>query len=498
MRSAYPGASAAAGSYETYRGSAWVDGSWKDLTYSLSARYLTADGYRDNSATEGIDVGLNLSWYPLDYARIYLGGWYHNDDTGLPGAIRESDFAAGAQRDGTLFPDDFSEIDEQVVKGGVELSFAGDSLFTLDLSHRRRDLLSYASFVGGNYTGDTGIDTVNVSPQLLIRRALAGLPNVLTVGLDYRSDEEEITNESLYFGEETSGVFVLEKENYGLYLRDEVSVGEALSLSAGYRYDRADFSFGPGNHEAVDMDENLGTAGINYAFPEGSFAYVSYSKSFRYPVLDELFNFFSSTINADLTSQRTDDFETGFRCAFGGRTYAHLNLFHSSTDDEIFFNPLSYANENLDGKAVRRGAEITFEALPAEWLALNGSYTYVRTKIDGGVYDGSRVPNVPTNKASLSAVFTPAKGLALTLEGIYVGERPFISDFGNLLDAQEDYAVVNGKIEYRWKKIAVSLAANNLADREYTEYGALGGFPVERAYFPSPGRNFTAGLTARF
>jgi outer membrane receptor protein involved in Fe transport len=57
---------------------------------------------------------------------------------------------------------------------------------------------------------------------------------------------------------------------------------------------------------------------------------------------------------------------------------------------------------------------------------------------------------------------------------------------------------MNGKVEYRWKNLSASLAVNNLADRKYTEYGALGGFPVERAYFPSPGRNFTAGLTARF
>ncbi len=492
------GASAAAGSYETYRGSAWADGTWKDLTYSLSARHLTSDGYRDNSATEGVDVGVNLSWYPLDYARIYLGGWYHHDDTGLPGAIRESDFAAGTQRQETLFLDDFSEIDEQVVKGGFEVSVGDDGLFTADLSRRRRDVSSFASFVGGNFTGDTRIDTVIVSPQFLTRRDIAGLPNVLTLGFDYHLDDEEITNESLFFGEETSGDFTLEKENYGVYLRDEIAIVEALALSAGYRYDRAEFSFGPESPESVDMDEHLYSAGINYTFREGSSAYVSYARSFRYPVLDELFNFFTNTINTDLVNQTTDGFEAGARYAFDGKTYVHLNLFHGSTDDEIFFNPLTFVNENLDGKAVRKGAELSFEARPAGWMALKGSYTYVRTKIDGGTFDGSRVPNVPESKAALMAVFFPAKGLALTLEGIYVGERPFISDFGNVLDNQDDYAVMNGKIEYRWKNVAASLAVNNLADREYAEYGALGGFPVERAWLPSPGRNFAVDLAVDF
>ena len=36
---------------------------------------------------------------------------------------------------------------------------------------------------------------------------------------------------------------------------------------------------------------------------------------------------------------------------------------------------------------------------------------------------------------------------------------------------------------------------NNITDKDYSEYGVLGGWPVERAYFPSPEFNILFGLS---
>jgi outer membrane receptor protein involved in Fe transport len=42
------------------------------------------------------------------------------------------------------------------------------------------------------------------------------------------------------------------------------------------------------------------------------------------------------------------------------------------------------------------------------------------------------------------------------------------------------------------------LDINNLTNREYSEFGVLGGFPVEKAFYPSPKRNFLVGLSIDF
>jgi len=77
-----------------------------------------------------------------------------------------------------------------------------------------------------------------------------------------------------------------------------------------------------------------------------------------------------------------------------------------------------------------------------------------------------------------------------------VGERPFISDFSNAFEDQEDYLIVNTKLKYQWKKITAFLNINNITDKEYSEYGSLSTFPItEPAFYPSPKINFLAGVT---
>jgi iron complex outermembrane receptor protein len=488
------GISVEAGSYNTFKTVAWAGGSLEKLSASAAVKYLTSDGYRDNSGNEATDVDLDLSYTPSDSLVLTLGGRYHRDDAGLPGAIKESDFAGGVTRRETVHPDDFVEVEDYDATVGAEYLFAGDSLFKVDLTWRRRDALSFASYVGGEFTGDTAIDTVIVSPQFVFHSAVQEMNNTLTLGFDYHRDSEDITNESTFFGAVTGGVFELEKNNYGLYVQDELELRPGLYLSGGYRYDWADFSFTPSTPDGSTMDENLFMAGANYTYSGKSYAYLGYSRSFRYPVLDEIFNFFNSTLTTDLVSQTTDNLEIGFRHYVGEKGYVHLNLFASSTEDEIYFNPATFTNENLDGDARRRGVEISFDARPLTWLGLNGSYARMISDIDGGTFDGNDVPNVPDHKAVLRALFFAGHGITAVAEGIYVGERLFVGDFPNGFENQESFSVLNLKLEYEWRNLVAHVTVNNATDEEYSEYGALGGFPVERGFFPSPERNFSAGI----
>ncbi|MGB2687536.1 MAG: hypothetical protein WBC36_00980, partial [Desulfobacterales bacterium] len=103
------------------------------------------------------------------------------------------------------------------------------------------------------------------------------------------------------------------------------------------------------------------------------------------------------------------------------------------------------------------------------------------------------------HKAALIGLFTLGKGFSLTVDGVYVGERPFISDFSNDFENQEDYLIVNTKLKYLWKKMTVFLNINNITDKEYSEYGGISTFPItEPGYFPSPKINFLAGISADF
>ena len=492
-------AAVAAGSYNTFRASASTSGSSNNLSYNISGSYLNSDGYRDNGDTEGGDVGADLGYYVGDRMKVNLSGGYHKDDTGLPGAIKKSEFEQGVSRTDTLHPDDFADLEDYYVKLAPEIFFLNDSLFKIDFSFRDRSSLFFSSFSGGTYEGDTNIETIALSPQFVFKEKIYGFNNSLTFGLDFENAAEDITNTTMYMGYPDVGMFELEKENYGLYIHDEIYLLDNLSISGGYRYDKAKFKFKPSTPDSTEMSENLYTAGINYNFYQKSYAYFSFSHSFRYPVLDELFNFYTNTINTDLLPQTSDDYELGVRYYFTPSLFANVNLFHIDTKDEIIYDPASGffgANVNLDGKTRRDGVEVVLSKV-YEKMTLTGSYTYTDAKISGGDYDGSKFPNVPRHKATLDTLFSLGHGFSLNVNGFWVGERPFVSDFANGFDEQDDYLVLNTKLKYRWKNLTAFLNVNNLTDEEYSEYGVLSTFssPWEEAFYPSPKINFLFGVS---
>jgi iron complex outermembrane receptor protein len=494
----HAGAELAGGSYGTFRTNVYAGGSLKDLSLRLTGNYLTSDGYRDNSKTETKDLGLNAGYYVNDYLKLDFSGGYHRDHTGLPGALKESDFTAGASRTDSKFPQDFSETEDYYFQFRPEVYFSDDSVFALGMSLRRRDFLSFSSGDWGNFLGDSEITTSALSPQVVLKKRIGQIKNSVTAGFDYQKTDNDILNDSLFFGERTTGMFTLKKEDYGYYVHDEIGAADLIHLSGGYRYDRAKFSFSPSTPDGITMSRNVYTAGINYIYFDRSYAYFSYSRSFRYPLLDELYSFYTNTINTDLLPQTSDDYEFGARHYFSDSFIGHVSLFRVDTDREIFFNPGTYQNENLDGMSRREGVEVSLDAKVVNWLTLRGSYTFTRAKIEEGAFEGKNVPNVPKHKAAADLKCAITREATAILTGLYVGERPFISDFANDFSSQQGYFLLNAKFIYRWKSLKAFVDINNLTDKEYSEYGVIGGFPLEKAYYPSPKRNFLVGLSIDF
>ena len=500
------GLGAAVGSYDTYKGDAYLSGSISNLMYSLSASHLDTDGYRNNSSQEARDIGLNLNHYASDALKLNFSTGYHKDDTGLPGALKESDFAAGASRRDTINPNDFAETEDYYFKGGSDFFFLGDNLFKLDMAYRVRNTSTFASFVGGNFTAATEIETISASPRLVLKNEFRGVSNTLSIGFDYEDITEDLVNDLTFPPFSSIANFELKRKSHGYYFYDDFKPLPELSVSAGYRRDQAEFDFDSftAAPESVSADADAYTAGVNYTFIGKSYTYFSYARSFRYPVLDEFFDFTGNTVNTALKPQKSDNFELGLRYYFNAASYAHLNIFRVDTADEIFLNPTPKGfgitgNDNLDGETRRDGVEISFNTALEKWLSLNGSYAYTDAKIRDGRFKDKDIPDVPSHQAGLGAVFT-WQGVTLALNGIYIGERPYVSDFENSFDLQKDYLVFNAKLKYPWKIFTFFLDINNITDEEYAEYGVISLFsaPREKAWYPSPKRNVLAGARIDF
>ncbi|MCX7913567.1 MAG: TonB-dependent receptor [Thermodesulfovibrionales bacterium] len=483
------------GSYDTFKSVAFGNIASKKANLFVIGSLLKAQGYRDNSETDAKDLGINLNYYHTDSLRLNMSAGYHKDETGLPGALKESDLIAGLPRTATTRPLDFADTEDYYFKLSPEYHFDKDNSFKIDFSLRKRDFLSFSSGDWGSFTGNSETKSISLSPTLLLRHKRGSVSNTLILGFDYHRHDNDIVNESLFFGTPSKGIYNLQKKNYGFYFHDELRLFQPLSINAGFRHDKAEFDFTPSKPDNISMKKNLFTTGANYNFYKRSYFYLSYAKGFRYPLLDELYSFITNTINTGLKPQSSDTYEIGVRHYFTDSNYIHFNLFKINTKSEIFFNPISFNNENLDGKTKREGIEIALSSKFSEWLLLKTGYTYTNSNIRSGSFIDKAIPNVPRHKASAEIVAFLNKGLTITVNGLYVGSRSFISDFSNEYGKQKSFLVVNTKFKYQWKNILIFIDINNLTNKEYAEYGVIGGFPPERSYYPSPKRNFLVGLS---
>ena len=485
------------GSYETFRGAAGIGGTQGIWSFDVGAGYLDSDGYRDNSQTEAKDISATVRVDPSEVVSFNLSGGYHEDETGLPGSLLESDIAAGADLTDTVNPDDFADTEDYYAKGGLELFFLTDDAFRLDGSYRKRSAEQYASFVGGYFSGDTDIETIALSPRFTFQESFGEVSNRLIFGADFSRNEEDINNFSSYSG---ASSYNLEKESIGYFIHDDLGVTRNLSLTGGYRYDKADFSFSSGPDDDQDYDEESFTVGVNYTVGIAK-AYASYGTSFRFPVLDEIFNFIDNSASTTLKPQNSKNIEAGAMIGMlEGMTLA-VNMFRIETEDEIFYNPSGGpfgfgANENLDGESTRQGFEVKWAYHYKGWIT-GANYTHMKTDIDGGAYDNSSIPNVPENRVSANLGYAFDMGLFLGVNGLYMGSRYLISDFNNSAVKQDDYTVVNAKIKYDWRWLSFFVDLNNIFDEEYSSYGGLN-FLGEPGYYPSPEFNVLAGVTARY
>lgn len=492
---------AAYGSYDTYKLNAAVSNAHDKLSYDISAGYLDSDGFRDNSEADAKDIGGNLRYDPSHRTRLHLSAGYHYDDTRNPGAILDSQFAAGARRTDTFLPNDFNEVDDYYVKAGLEVDMLSNDMFKLEASSRWRDKDAYGSSGAYWFTANTETEILTLSPQFIFREDFGGVSNRITLGGDYTHSTKDYDSYSEYFGTPSQIVATLKKENFAYYLHDDLTIGKDLSISLGYRFDRATYEYEPVSSDSKrTFDEEGYNVGFNYLLGPGSHLYASYTRGFRYPVLDEQFYYFNSRLDTSLNPQKSDDYEIGASAAVTPNLNLGLTFFRSETNDEIIFNFAVGENDNLDSTVIRQGAE-----LAVGWhykaLAISGRYSRTDIDVDGNQFNGNTYPSVPEDKASATARLQFRCGLSMGLEAIYIGERLFIGDWDNAYRKADDYTAVNAKVEYQWRRLTFFADLNNIFDEEYAVFSALGynsSFVVEPGEYPAPDFNVLVGVSARF
>ncbi|MCQ8104221.1 TonB-dependent receptor [Methylomonas sp. SURF-2] len=383
-------------------------------------------------------------------------------------------------------------------------------------------------------TSETTQQSFGFALQNAFHHKVFGMNNQLIAGASYdhstahyRADTE-LGSLTANRGVAAGGVFLLdsrvrlntETNNYGVFLTDTLSVTDKLDVTVSGRYNITHLEL-KDHFPGDDPDENLTgfhtfnrinpAAGLTYAFmPELTF-YGNYSESSRVPTPMELScadpdnpcklpNAFVA--DPPLAQVVANTWEAGLRgdlkkLPFEGRVHWNAGFFHVINNNDILWQGNGAVNgmgyfENV-GKTQRQGAEAGLSGLFFDnrwrWSA---NYTYIDATyqspfgspngahpdaVDGvtQVRPGDRIPGIPAHIAKFSTDVDILPQWTLGFDMSYNSGQYLRGDEANLLPKIPAFVVFNLRSEYRFNEhVALFGRVNNLFDREYANFGAIG------------------------
>ncbi|MEI9475614.1 MAG: TonB-dependent receptor [Deltaproteobacteria bacterium] len=482
------------GSYQSSRLAGSVGGKWGSFSAMINADYSTTDGYRDNGFLRAKNLGGRFIYDVSEALSLSFSGNLHRDDAGYPGGLPKPLYEQ--DRESTLHPDDRAKTDDGYSLLGVKAKLWDVGRIEADFSYRHREIDdSFPSFF---FEDERRLTTWGLTPRYILEKPLVNHSNKLTVGVDLYQSDSNVDSQSVFFG---ANRLVVKKKSAGVYALDELSVLENLILSLGYRHEWVHYDLLQGTPQSEDKTKDHEPAyslSLDYLFWKKSSVFISAKRSFRFPVSDELIQFYPTfQVNPSIQPQTGYHYEAGVRHAFSDHIEANLTFFWIDQKDEIFFNPATFSNENYP-KTRRQGLEAGVNVRPLPWFSVWGNYSFIKPILRAGSFSGNDIPGVPRNKASAGTNIDMGKGFLFDARVTYVGPRYLISDFGNKLDRMDGYSTFDTKLTYSWKGLKTFVGINNLFNEKYAEWAVTNAAGTTQLFYAAPERNFFGGISYSF
>jgi vitamin B12 transporter len=443
--------SAEGGSYDTFRESGQLSGSWEQFDYSLGASRLDTDNARPNNQYRNSSGLANLGWSPNDQLRFSTLISYSLSDTGNPNTIFD--------------PKPFDNFLTERWLIAPRVNYRPFDWWDHQL------IVSYDHERQVNKPNDDGF--VGPTRALFTRLTIDYQNNLkpaswltLTSGFFYSQVDsgEERPFISQEFGPQPTFISDYTEEAAGFFQASIVPFKD-LNLVAGGRYDHFNQFGGVGTWRVAGNYKLESTSTILHS---------SYATGFSPPTSqDKIFG-----NNPNLEPEKVRGFDIGVRQKFwDDRVFIDATYFHNDLSNVIGLNGL-FATVNL-GAARTQGLELELHARPIQHLDLTATYTYldaVKTSAaDIAQPAGSRLPRRPRNEIYFSASYLWFEKLQTTLEAKWVNAREELN-FGAPNFDIEDYSFANFAAAYAWNShLTIFGRVDNLTNEHYSE---VFGFPA--------------------
>ncbi|MBW6418500.1 TonB-dependent siderophore receptor [Celeribacter sp. PS-C1] len=429
------------GSYGTYAGgiSSVLESEAGKLSFGLShvktdgfssrASDTEDDGYEATTLTFGLEQDVS------DRVTLGLSGLYITSDNEYDLSTSNSAGESSREQKGLR---SFARIQGDVINHefsaslfDTERSYPGG--YTEDYSGKRREFA---------YLGSTDLSALST----------------LTFGVEYTEEEFNIDG--------------LSEKDDNMAIKAEWlhSPMETLDLSVALRYDdHSDF----GDHLSGRLAAAWEVA------PDWTLRAVL-GTGFRAPSLYERYSPYGK---ADLKEETSQSAEIGIERRFAGDDFVKGTLFYTEIKDRIDYDFATSSYNQVSGKTVSKGLELSGHYTLSERVALFGNYTYTDAETAGE--EAQRVPRHDL-VVGIDAVLTDQINGQLMVQHVAdVTPSPYAPADHKV----GDYTLVNAGLSYQLNDATeLSLRIENLTDEDYETAGG----------YNTPGRSAYLGLKASF
>lgn len=283
--------------------------------------------------------------------------------------------------------------------------------------------------------------------------------NHLTMGLDFYQDnlqDEAINDYSYRPGNNFTSVPKSHQTGLGIYLQDEYTPTDRWRLLGGLRYDTFKFKseddplYQGDPFDVTDSDVS-GNIGAMYAVSPNVELTGLIGRGFRSPNIQE--RAYNGSVsepgfwvvqNPDLTSERSLNYEVGFKLTYD-RYYGGVNVFYNDVRDLITFvelgedpntglNLIQY--DNIEDATIK-GIEIELETLFAKSWTMITNFSYTEGDDDN---TGEPLGFIPPYKFVLGFRYQAPKWWWETT-GRFVGEQTRVPSPENIADPEDDVPI---------------------------------------------------------
>ena len=539
-------ASFAAGSYGMWKAGIGAQGEVGNVGYVIDASRFSTDGYRDHSAAERDQTMAKLTIRTGQDGKLTLvaNGFRQTaqDPQGLDWASYRANPRGVAQ---PVLDYNTRKTIEHMQGGATYEHRLGDHTLSITAYGGQRSTIQYQSIPKASQDvtvrpsnarhsgGVIDFDRVfaGLSGRWTGRFALAGGQLTTTVGFDYEQATDDRQGYENFVGT-TLGVKGALRRNeedrvtsFDQYAQAEWQ-GERWTFSGGIRHSRVDFrvddryvsgAFNGNDSGSVSYEKTTPTLAALYRLTDTVNLYASVARGFEAPTFNEMF--YSSgggSFNLGLKPATSLHYEAGVKAMIGAHSRLDVAVFDIRTQDELVVlssagGRTAYQNA---GDTHRQGVEIAMDTKWAGNVSSRLAYTWLDARYDEAftfttappasvlttVAAGNRLPGVAAHNFFGELVWRhPASGFHAAVEGIARG-KVHVEDT-NVQTAAPSYAIANLRagVERRFGGLTLRgfVRLDNLFDRQYVG-SVIVGDSNGRYYESAPGRNWLAGVSARY